>query len=66
MVYFCNFLKCQKPLKGKITQSGHSAFTATLHLQGNLVLLPFKFLENEDLLPSYFAKEGIVPSVTWT
>ena len=37
-----------------------------LLLQGNLVMLPLDFLKDENLLPSTFAKEGIVPTVTWT
>lgn len=35
-------------------------------IQGNLVLLPLHYLEDENLLPPLFAKEGLVPTVTWT
>ena len=35
-------------------------------LQGNLVMLPLDFLSEENLQPPTLAKEGIVPTVTWT
>ena len=35
-------------------------------LQGYLVLLPLHYLENENLSPSVFVKEGIVPTMLWT
>ena len=35
-------------------------------IQGNLVLLPLNYLSEVNLLPSVFAKEGLVPTVTWT
>ena len=35
-------------------------------LQGSLVLLPLHYLENEYLSPSLLAKEGLVPTKTWT
>ncbi len=34
--------------------------------KGNLVLLPLSFLEEENLAPPTFTKEGLVPSITWT
>ncbi len=34
--------------------------------QGNLVMLPLHFLEDENLAPPLLAKEGIVPTITWT
>ena len=37
-----------------------------LSLQGNLVMLPLDFLSEENLQPPTLAKEGIVPTVTWT
>ena len=35
-------------------------------IQGYLVLLPLLYLENENLSPSVFVKEGMVPTITWT
>ena len=35
-------------------------------VKGKLVLLPLRFLEDENLAPPVFAKEGLVPSMTWT
>jgi len=35
-------------------------------IQGNLVLLPLNYLSEVNLLPSVFAKEGLVPTITWT
>ena len=35
-------------------------------VKGNLVQIPLKFLENENLLPSLTSKEGMVPTMTWT
>ncbi|XP_059080712.1 phospholipase D2-like isoform X2 [Tigriopus californicus] len=36
------------------------------NVKGNLVQIPMKFLEKENLFPPLFAKEGIVPTVMWT
>ena len=35
-------------------------------IQGYLVLLPLNYLKDVNLLPSVFAKEGLVPTITWT
>ncbi|KAI0983513.1 hypothetical protein GJ496_007968 [Pomphorhynchus laevis] len=35
-------------------------------LNGYLVLVPLKFLQNENLLPSIWSKEALVPSYFWT
>jgi hypothetical protein len=48
------------------------SFELTSHLsyftmiEGYLVLLPLHYLEDVNLLPPLFAKEGLVPIVTWT
>ena len=36
------------------------------NVKGFLVLLPLKFLERENLAPPVLAKEGMVPTITWT
>ena len=44
----------------------HGSWKKIKDIKGYLVLLPLHYLEEENLFPNIFAKEGLVPTITWT
>ena len=56
----------KRPLADLLPSEKYLSSQKIKQIQGYLVLLPLNYLKDVNLLPSVFAKEGLVPTITWT